>query len=109
MLAENIPYYLLLINCSYRPKPVNPNRENQLLQFTEEEIDYLAKMAHERWAHEMRVSGWQYGNPRDDNKKRHDCLVPWEQLQEDLKIDRRTMKAIPRILGNVGFEVYRLK
>jgi hypothetical protein len=110
MLAENIPYYLLLINCSYRPKPVNPNRENQLLQFTEEEIDYLAKMAHERWAHEMRLKGWQYGNPRDDKMKRHNCIMPWEQLPEELKgVDRGTMKAIPRILGNVGFEVYRLK
>lgn len=105
MLAENIPYYLLLINCSYRPKPVKPNQENQLMQFTEEEIDYLAKMAHE-----MRLKGWQYGNPRDDKKKRHNCLVPWEQLPEELKgVDRGTMKAIPRILGNVGFEVYRLE
>ncbi|UCH95881.1 MAG: AAA family ATPase [Candidatus Aminicenantes bacterium] len=109
MLAENIPYYLLLINCSYRPKPGKPNREDRLMEFTEEEIDYLAKMAHERWAHEMRVRGWQYGNPRDDSKKLHNCLVPWEQLPEDLKIDRGNMKAIPRILENVGFEVYRLK
>ncbi|MGD2093225.1 MAG: RyR domain-containing protein [Candidatus Aminicenantes bacterium] len=108
MLAENIPYYLLLINCSYRPKTGKPNREDRLMEFTEEEIDYLAKMAHERWAHEMRARGWQYGNPRDDKKKRHNCLVPWEQLPEELKIDRGNMKAIPQILGNVGFEVYRL-
>ena len=109
MLAENIPYYLLLINCGYRPKPGKPNREDRLMEFTEEEVDYLAKMAHERWAHEMRLKGWQYGNQRDDENKHHNCIMPWEQLPEELKgVDRGTMKAIPQILGNVGFEVYRL-
>jgi hypothetical protein len=109
MLAENILFYLLLINCSYRPKSENPKKENQAHPFAEKEIDYLAQMAHERWAHEKRLNGWSYGEQRDDEKKIHNCIRPWEQLPEELKaVDRGTMKAIPEILGNVGFEVYRL-
>lgn len=109
MLAENIPYYLLLINCSYRPKSASPGHEDLVSQISEEEVDYLAKMAHERWRYEKVSEGWTYGDPRDDKKKIHNCIMPWEQLPEALKaVDRGTMKAIPQILGNVGFEIYRL-
>jgi hypothetical protein len=109
MLARNIPFYLLLINCSYRPKTNEPKQGNQSKTLTEEEIEYLARMAHERWCHEKRSGGWTYGNPRDDEKKRHNCLVPWEQLPDQLKkIDRNTMRSIPRILDRAGFEIYRL-
>jgi hypothetical protein len=66
-------------------------------------------MAHERWVHEKQSKGWTYGVVRDDKKKIHNCIIPWEQLPEELKaVDRGTMRAIPEILGNVGFEVYRL-
>ena len=66
-------------------------------------------MAHERWVHEKQSKGWTYGVVRDDKKKIHNCIIPWEQLPEELKaVDRGTMRAILEILGNVGFEVYRL-
>jgi hypothetical protein len=109
MLAKNIHFYLLLINCSYRPESRNPNQETQVCQFTEEEIDYLAQMAHEKWRHEKELKGWVYGVQQDNENKIHNCIMPWEQLPEELKaVDRGTMKAIPEILGNVGFKVYRL-
>jgi hypothetical protein len=109
MLARNIPFYLLWINCSYRPKTGNPGQEQQPGTLTGEEIEYLARMAHERWCHEKRSDGWIYGDPRDDDKKLHNCLVLWEQLPDELKkIDRNTMKSIPRILDRAGFEIYRL-
>jgi hypothetical protein len=110
MLAENIPYYLLLINCSYRPKPGKSNREDQLMQFTEEEIEYIAQMAHERWVHKKLSKGYTYGEHKDDKKKIHNCIMPWEQLPEELKgVDRNTIKSLPRILDNAGFEIYHLQ
>jgi predicted AAA+ superfamily ATPase len=109
MLAENIPLKLLLINCSYRPKPRMPDQENQLIEFDEEEIDYLARMAHERWLEKKVASGWTYGKPRSDKEKIHDCIVQWEELPEELqRVDRNTIKSIPHMFDTAGFEVYRL-
>jgi hypothetical protein len=107
MLAKNIPLKLLLINCTYRPK--SGNSENEYIEFAEEEIDYLARMAHERWLHEKVQNGWTYGEKRDDERKIHNCIVTWEELPENNKIvDRNTIISIPEILGSAGFEVYRL-
>jgi predicted AAA+ superfamily ATPase len=110
MLAESIPFYLLLINCSYRPKSGESKGGNQFKQFTGEEIDYIARMVHERWVYEKSLKEWTYGEQRNDGEKVHDYIMSWEQLPEDKKrIDQGTVKAIPQILGNVGFEVYRLE
>ncbi|MCU0286353.1 MAG: RyR domain-containing protein [Acidobacteria bacterium] len=107
VLAESIPFYLLLINCNYRQKEEDSNKE---IEFTEKEIDYMAQMAHERWAHEKCCNGWSYGEKTDNDKKLHVCLTSWERLPEELKgVDRNTIKSLPRILGSAGFEIYRLQ
>lgn len=109
MLAENIPFYLSLINCSYQPESRNPNMETQVNQFTEEEIDYLARMAHEKWRHEKESKGWVYGVLQDNENKIHECLMPWEILPEKLKeVDRNTIKSLPRVFSTTGFKIYRL-
>lgn len=109
MLAENIPLKLLLINCSYRPKTVRPGKENKLIEFTEDEIEYLARMAHERWLEKSISEGWTYGEVRDDKRKIHNCIMEWENLPEILqRVDRNTIKSIPQMFDIAGFEVYRL-
>lgn len=110
MLAKNISFYLLLINCTYRPIDKKMPQDNPFESFSEDETDYLAQMAHERWKFEKESKGWVYGKQRDDEKKIHDCIVPWKKLPETLKsIDRNTIKSLPRILGEVNFEIYRLQ
>jgi hypothetical protein len=109
MLAENIPLKLLLINCNYRPKPKNSRQASQLITFTEEEINYLARMAHEKWLEKYISEGWTYGKVRDDKRKIHNCIVEWEELSEELqRVDRNTIKSIPHMFDTAGFEVYRL-
>jgi len=61
--------------------------------------ELLAKHAHDVWAVQRIKDGWGYGPQRDDAKKEHPCLVPYEDLAESEKeYDRnaaiQTLKAI---------------
>jgi hypothetical protein len=42
----------------------------------------LAVLEHDRWMAERRLSGWRYGTPRDNARKLHPDMVPFEALSE---------------------------
>ena len=68
--------------------------------------EMLAKNAHENWASQRIADGWQYGPRRDDAKKEHPSLVPYEELPEEEKeYDRRTaMETVKTILA-LGYRI----
>jgi hypothetical protein len=75
---------------------------------SEEEVELLAKMEHARWVRERRKAGWQYGPKKDPVAKTHPCLVPWSKLKESERDkDRAAVRAIPKILAEAGFQMYR--
>ena len=82
----------------YTPSPVDTSGVEipaGLSDLTEE----LAKNAHENWAQQRTRDGWRYGPRRDDIRKEHPGLVPYNQLTESEKeydrvIVRGTLKAI---------------
>ncbi len=69
--------------------PQDPSNWSQQVDLTENQ-ELLAKLEHNRWYAERRLNGWQYGPKRDDNRKIHPCLVPYEQLPEQEKEKDRT-------------------
>jgi hypothetical protein len=76
--------------------------------FTPQEVEILAQLEHDRWKKEKEESGWRYGKERDDNKKFHPSLVPYDQLSESEKDkDRDTINQIPEILSLIDFQIYR--
>lgn len=83
---------------SYEPKPIDTSGvtlTGEILQLTEQ----LAKNAHDTWARQRLAEGWRYGPQRDDARKEHPDLVPYEELPESEKeYDRsaalQTLKAI---------------
>jgi len=79
--------------------------------FSDEEIEFMAQLEHARWNVERLRDGWRLG-PRDNDKKLHDCLLPWNELSDGpdgvKKYDRISVKSYPQILGSIGWEVYRL-
>ena len=78
------------------------------LIFTPEEIEILAIMEHDRWMDEKRNKDWTCG-VRDDAKKIHPCLVPWEELSEkDKDNDRNAVEIIPALLASIGFEIVKV-
>src|SRR5439155_18687093 len=76
--------------------------------FSEDEVELLARLEHARWMAERVVDGWRYGPVRDDARRIHDLLVPWEQLSEDARErDRIAVRAIPTLLERAGRTIAR--
>ena len=66
-------------------------------------VEVLAKREHERWLARKLKTGWTYGDPRDDVKKLHPCIRPWEELPEHEKEkDRMMVREIPDIVLAAG-------
>ncbi len=103
--AEDILRKLELVGCGYRPRA---DRKLSSFRFTAEEIERLAEREHERFTEERLAAGFRPG-PRDLIRRTSPYLVPWTELGESVKrLDRQAVAAIPEILGQAGFEVYRL-
>jgi len=76
--------------------------------FTPEEVELLARMEHRRWNADHLLNGWVQGQPRDDDRKIHDNLVPWDQLTEEARDkDREQVGDLPSLLGKIGQAIQR--
>lgn len=89
----------------YTPKPIDttdielPAALNQL-------VEQMAKNVHEVWAQTRIAQGWSYGAKRDDAKKTHPCLVPYEELPEEEKVyDRQTSIGTLKLIMKLGFKI----
>lgn len=76
------------------------------LTFTDEVVERMARMEHDRWMKEKLAAGWTYGPERNNLLRIHPLLVPYDQLGEkDKDMDRDPVRRIPELLGKVGFGV----
>lgn len=79
----------------------------KLTSFSKEETETMAEMEHGRWNAERLLAGWTLG-PRDVLKKKSPYLVSWAELAEEVREwDRQTVRLIPRLLKEYGYEVFR--
>ena len=83
---------------NYIPKPIDttgvalPKELNDL-------AEEIAKNVHEVWSEGRMKEGWTYGEERDDAKKHHPCLVPYEDLTETEKeYDRNTSQETLKLI-----------
>ena len=58
--------------------------KNRLVSFSDHEKETLAMMEHRRWMLEKFENGWTLGE-RDNENKRHNCLISWEELSSEQK------------------------
>jgi len=94
---ENIGYTLL------------PTRSNEApSEFSDNEVERLARMEHERWMQQKIDTGWEYAATTDKTKKLHQSLVPWDELPPDeQEKDRILVKNIPKIIAKAGYTVFK--
>jgi len=90
---------------SYIPIPIDTSAISltpDILQLTE----ILAKNTHDTWALQRISEGWKFGDKRDDMKKEHPDLIPYEELPESEKeYDRKTaMETLKSILA-LGYRI----
>ena len=66
----------------------------------------MAKNVHEVWAQNRINDGWTYGTVRDDVKKQHPGLVPYEELPErEKEYDRATSQETLKFILKSGFSI----
>lgn len=89
----------------YIPQPVNTS-DVELSQELMQLVEQMAKNVHEVWA-ETRISqGWTYGDQRDDDRKTHPCLIPYEELPDSEKeYDRNTAVGTLKLIMKLGFTI----
>jgi hypothetical protein len=70
---------------------------------TDPRVELLAIREHVRWVARKVKTGWRYGDPRDNDKKLHPCIRPWEDLSEDERVkDRLLVLHLPEIVAEAG-------
>ena len=91
----------------YTPHPVDTSSiqlSSDILELTEQ----LAKNAHEVWAKERMAQGWRPGPERNDLRKEHPSLVPYEQLPESEKVyDRNTALETLKAIQALGYRIIK--
>lgn len=91
----------------YRPNPVELSHV-ELPSALMESAEKLAAHAHDVWAVGRMAQRWRYGEHRDDARKLHPCLVPYEDLPESEKdYDRRAAMEMLRVLVSLGYRIER--
>ncbi|MGE5418010.1 MAG: RyR domain-containing protein [Acidobacteriota bacterium] len=90
---------------TYKPGPIDTSSvvlSNEVLELTE----LLAKNTHEIWAKQRIADGWEFGLLRDDNNKKHPCLVPYEELPDSEKeYDRNTALETLKVMVALGYRI----
>ncbi|MDQ2800849.1 MAG: RyR domain-containing protein [Armatimonadota bacterium] len=66
----------------------------------------LAKNTHEVWAAQRMAEGWRCGPCRDEERKEHPGLVPYEHLPDSEKeYDRSTALETLRLILSLGYYI----
>lgn len=90
---------------SYIPSPANLEKV-ELPESLTELIEQIAENVHEVWAKNRMEEGWIYDTRRDDIKKTHPCLVPYDQLPESEKeYDRNTATDTLKLVILLGYNI----
>jgi TrkA-N domain/RyR domain len=105
--ADGIGEKLTATGCVLVPMALRDPDEPPF-SFTDAEVESLARQEHERWFQAKLADGWRFGRPRDDERKLHDQLVPWEELDErNRDRDRDPVRQLPEMLELTGFRIQR--
>ena len=91
----------------YTPRPIDTSD----VELSEEICavrELLARNTHEVWAAGRIKDGWTYGEVRDDAKRHHPCLVPYDELPESEKdYDRNTSQQTLKLILKLGYKIVK--
>lgn len=90
---------------NYVPAPMDTSK----VELSEEILalaEALAQNVHEVWAQTRIAQGWSFGTERNDEKKEHPCLVPYNELPESEKqYDRETAMETLKVITAMGYSI----
>lgn len=92
---------------SYQPKPLDTSKI-KLPDDIQDLQEKLAENIHEIWASQRIQQRWTYGPERNDHKKEHPNLVPYDQLtEEDKDYDRNTAMETLKTIISLGYTIQK--
>ena len=72
----------------------------------EDKIELLAEAEHNGWLDHKLNNGWSYGETRNDSRKTHNLLIPYNKLlEQDKEKDRNSVRSYPEIVKMVGCKI----
>ena len=71
-----------------------------------EHLELLVRMEHDRWSADRVLEGWTLNAFRDNKRKHHLNLVPYDELTETIKqLDRDSVFQMIEILDSEGYVI----
>lgn len=90
---------------TYIPNPLD-TEHIVLPEALNELTEQMARNVHEVWAKGRIDEGWSYGEQRDDQQKKHPCLVAYEELPDtEREYDRNTAIETLKLILKLGFKI----
>ena len=90
---------------TYQPRPIDTSAVTlnaEILALTEQ----LSRHAHDVWAAERLRLGWKYGPSRNDERREHPSLVPYDELPESEKqFDRNAVIGTLKAILALGYRI----
>ncbi|MET0372060.1 MAG: RyR domain-containing protein [Sphingobium sp.] len=73
-----------------------------------DELEEMSRAEHDRWMAAKLVQGWVYGPKRDDARRIHPDIIPYDDLSEPIKdLDREQVRIMARLLAASGRRALR--
>ena len=92
---------------TYEPRPIDTTSV-ELPESIRELTERLAENVHDQWALQRLREGWVYGPTRNDAKKEHPCLVPYDELPASEKeYDRNTAIETLKAILALGYDIVK--
>ncbi len=91
----------------YLPSPIDTSKID-LPKELNALMEHLAENNHDNWAQQRIKEGWTYGPKRNDDKKQHPDLVPFDRLPETEKeYDRNSSRETLKAIISLGFNLQK--
>jgi len=86
-----------------------PLEQVESFAFAPIEVERLARIEHNRWAADRWLDGWTYAPERDNARKHHPQLIPYDELSAPMKdLDRFAVRLAPTLLARFGLGIVRM-
>ena len=84
-----------------------PLDQLKALGFDEDTVERMVRAEHEDWRRYYEDAGWKYADDRDDSRRRHDKLLPWDELVARhptfVRDSHRSLASTLRNLRSLGY------
>jgi len=100
MQADHMGIKIRSMGCREVPFNSQKNAHNWT---NDSRFEALSKAEHNRWNAYMYYKGWKQGEKKDERKKTHPDIIPYEKLDDYIKqYDRNTIENIPVLLEQLN-------